>query len=63
MFKEEEKGIHRVNMERAEEAIASEARVVAVACPFCNTMLSDGIKHKEKELEVLDLAELIAASL
>jgi heterodisulfide reductase subunit D len=63
MFKEEEKGNHRVNMERAEEAIASEARVVAVACPFCNTMLSDGIKHKEKEVDVLDLAELIAASL
>lgn len=71
MFKEEEKGQQRVNLERSEEAIDANARVVAVACPFCNTMLSDGIKQKEKEkdkerdneVQVLDLAELIAKSL
>lgn len=65
MFKEEEKGNTRVNFERAEEAVATGASVVAAACPFCNTMLTDGVKNleKENEIKVMDIAELIAASL
>lgn len=65
MFKEEEKGSTRVNWERTEEALASGAGVIAAACPFCNTMMTDGVKSREKEdsVQVLDIAELIAASL
>jgi heterodisulfide reductase subunit D len=65
MFKEEEKGTTRVNFERSEEALATGAGVIAAACPFCNTMLTDGVKHEEKEetVKVLDVAELIAASI
>ncbi|GAB2661369.1 (Fe-S)-binding protein [Flavihumibacter cheonanensis] len=65
MFKEEEKGTTRVNWERTAEAIETGAAVVASACPFCNTMMTDGIKNKEKEdsVQVLDIAELIASSL
>lgn len=65
MFKEEEKGTTRVNWERTAEAIETGATVVASACPFCNTMLTDGIKNKEKEenMQVLDIAELIASSI
>ncbi len=65
MFKEEEKGSTRVNFERSEEALATGAGVIAAACPFCNTMLTDGVKHAEKEdaVRVLDVAELIAASI
>ena len=65
MFKEEEKGDTRVNFERAKEAIETGASVIAAACPFCNTMMTDGIKNsnKEEEIQVLDIAELIAASL
>lgn len=62
MFKEEEKGKLRVNQERTEDAVESGADVVAVACPFCNTMMTDGIKGKELQdkVKVLDIAELIA---
>jgi len=65
MFKEEEKGTIRVNSERSNEAIGTGANVIAAACPFCNTMLTDGVKHAEKEdsVKVLDVAELVAASL
>jgi Fe-S oxidoreductase len=65
MFKEEEKGNTRVNLERTDEAISTGTALIASACPFCNTMLTDGIKNREKEEEirVLDIAELIAASL
>jgi heterodisulfide reductase subunit D len=65
MFKEEEKGSTRVNFERSEEALSTGAGVIAAACPFCNTMLTDGVKHEEKEdsVKVLDIAELIAASI
>ncbi|MDH5827633.1 (Fe-S)-binding protein [Sphingobacterium sp. SG20118] len=60
MFKEPEKGTKDVNIERIEEVIDSQATVVASACPFCMTMLKDGvkIKDKEKEIEVLDIAEI-----
>ena len=62
MFKEEEKGSIRVNFERTKEALDTGAGVIASACPFCNTMLTDGVKHEEKEdqVKVLDIAEMIA---
>ena len=65
MFKEEEKGITRVNIERSHEAIGTGASIIAAACPYCNTMLTDGVKLAEKEdsVQVMDVAELIAASL
>lgn len=63
MFKEEEPGQKRINTERAEEAIETGASIIASACPYCNTMLTDGVKNKEKEndLQVMDIAELVAA--
>ena len=65
MFKEEEKGTTRINIDRTNEAIATGASVIAAACPFCNTMMTDGVKLAEKEdtVQVLDIAELVAASL
>ncbi len=65
MFKEEEKGVARVNMERTSEAIDTGASIIAAACPFCNTMLTDGVKGKEKEqhVSVYDIAELVEASM
>lgn len=64
MFKEPEKGRKDINIERAEEAIATGATTIAVACPFCMTMMSDGVKNKEKEstVSVKDLAEIVAES-
>lgn len=60
MFKEPEKGTKDINLERLEEIISTKANVVAAACPFCMTMLNDGVKHlqKEQEIEVLDIAEI-----
>ncbi|KKX47912.1 hypothetical protein L950_0223855 [Sphingobacterium sp. IITKGP-BTPF85] len=60
MFKEPEKGTKDVNIERIEEVIDSQATIVAAACPFCMTMLKDGVKIKDKEteIEVLDIAEI-----
>ena len=65
MFKEEEKGNIRINYERSNEAIDTGANIIAAACPFCNTMLTDGVKNKEKEADVavLDIAEIVAASM
>jgi Fe-S oxidoreductase len=65
MFKEEEKGDRYVSVERSTEAIETGAQIVASACPFCNTMLTDGVKNKEKESEVsvMDVAEIVAANL
>jgi len=62
MFKEAEKGNKEINIERMEDVEESKAEVVAVGCPFCMTMMSDGVKNKEKEasIKVYDLAELIA---
>ena len=62
MFKEPEKGDKDINIERTEEALETQPQIIATGCPFCNTMMTDGIKHKNKESEVLvkDLAELIA---
>ena len=63
MFKEEEKGDTRINLERANEALATGANIIAAACPFCNTMMTDGVKNnnKEDDVQVLDIAELVAA--
>jgi Fe-S oxidoreductase len=65
MFKEEEKGTTRVNFERTNEAIGTGAAVIAAACPFCNTMMTDGVKNAEKEdaVKVLDVAEMVAQSM
>jgi heterodisulfide reductase subunit D len=65
MFKEEEKGTSRINIDRSNEAIGTGASIIAAACPFCNTMMTDGVKLAEKEdnVQVLDIAELIAASM
>ena len=62
MFKEPEKGDKDVNILRTEEALETNSEIIAAACPFCNTMITDGIKNKEKEKEVsiMDIAELIA---
>ncbi|MGB5943228.1 MAG: (Fe-S)-binding protein [Leeuwenhoekiella sp.] len=61
MFKEAEPGNKEVNIERTEQAIEVKPDVVAAGCPFCNTMMTDGVKNKEKEgqIEVLDVAEMI----
>lgn len=65
VFKEEEPGNKRVNTERAEEAIATGAKIVAVACPFCMTMMDDGLKSKagDDAPKLKDLAELVAESM
>lgn len=62
MFKEPEKGKKDINIERIDEALATDAQVVAAACPFCMTMLQDGVKHynKEQEVRVMDIAEITA---
>jgi heterodisulfide reductase subunit D len=62
MFKEAEHGDKEVNIERSEEALAFEPNIIAAGCPFCNTMMTDGVKHFEKEesVKVYDVAELIA---
>jgi len=64
MFKDAEPGNKEINIERTEEALESGASTIAVACPFCMTMMSDGVKIKERDsdVKVLDLAELIAKS-
>jgi len=65
MFKEEEAGTTRVNFARAEEAVGTGATIIAANCPFCTTMLTDGVKNQEKEdsVKVMDVAEMVALSL
>lgn len=62
MFKEAEKGNKEINVERTEDVLESKANVIATGCPFCNTMMTDGVKHfnKEAEIGVYDIAEMIA---
>ncbi len=62
MFKDAEPGKKEINVERTEEALGTGADTIAVGCPFCMTMMADGVKNKEKEadVKVKDLAELIA---
>lgn len=65
MFKEAEKGNKEVFIERTEEALDTKARLVATACPFCMTMMTDGLKYKNKEEEImnLDIAELVVKAM
>jgi Fe-S oxidoreductase len=62
MFKDAEKGTKEINVERTEDALEVKPNIIATGCPFCNTMMTDGVKaiDKEDEIEVLDIAELIA---
>ena len=62
MFKEAEKGEKEINIDRTEEALELDPNVIATGCPFCNTMITDGVKlkNKGKNVKVLDLAELVA---
>jgi len=62
MFKEAEKGNKEVNIERTEDALEVKPDIIAAGCPFCNTMMTDGVKHfnKENDIQVKDIAELIA---
>jgi len=62
MFKDAESGNQEINIARTEDALETNPDIIATGCPFCNTMLTDGVKNKEKEatVKVLDIAELIA---
>jgi len=62
MFKEAEPGNKEVNIERTEDALETQATIIAAGCPFCNTMMTDGVKHFEQENNIIvkDVAELIA---
>ena len=64
MFKEDEPGTSRINFERTNDILESNATVVAANCPFCITMLSDGIKahNKQDDIMVYDLSEMIVKS-
>ena len=64
MFKDAEKGNKEINIVRTEEALDTKTSVIAAGCPFCNTMISDGVKAKEKEkdVKVLDIVELIVTA-
>ncbi len=61
MFKDAEAGDEEINIERTEEALETKPSIIATGCPFCNTMVTDGVKSKEKEadVKVLDIAEMI----
>ena len=61
MFKEAEKGNEEINIKRTKEAIDTNAKIIAAGCPFCNTMLSDGLKNQkaEQKVKVLDIAEIV----
>lgn len=62
MFKEAEKGNKEINVERTEEALETRPNIIATGCPFCNTMMTDGVKNQNREadVKVFDVAELIA---
>jgi Fe-S oxidoreductase len=64
MFKEPEPGNKDINVERTEDALETQPEIIAAGCPFCNTMMTDGVKAKEMEanVKVMDIAELIANS-
>jgi Fe-S oxidoreductase len=61
MFKDAEAGKKEINIERTEQALYTQPDIIAAGCPFCNTMMTDGVKNKEKEgsIAVMDIAELI----
>jgi Fe-S oxidoreductase len=62
MFKEAEPGNKEVNIERTEQAMEVEPEIIASGCPFCMTMMTDGVKGKDQEgkTQVMDVAEMIA---
>lgn len=62
MFKEPEKGDKDINVLRTEDALETKPNIIATGCPYCNTMMTDGVKAKEREndIAVMDIAELIA---
>ena len=62
MFKDAEKGDKEINILRTEQALETNAKIIATGCPYCNTMMTDGVKFHEKENQILvkDIAELIA---
>ena len=62
MFKDAEPGNKEINIERTEDALETQPEIIAAGCPFCNTMMTDGVKNKEREadVKVMDIAELIA---
>jgi len=62
MFKDAEEGDKEINIERTEQALDTKAEIIAAACPFCNTMMTDGVKNKKQEdmVKIMDVAELIA---
>ncbi len=62
MFKEDEPGDKRINVQRTEQLMEVYPDIIAVACPFCNTMLTDGVKNENKQddIKVVDIAELVA---
>ncbi len=64
MFKEAEPGDKEINIERTEQALETNPDIIAAGCPFCNTMMTDSIKNKEKEADIpmMDIAEMIAAA-
>jgi len=64
MFKDAEKGNKEINTERTEDALEQNPDIIATACPFCNTMMTDGVKIKEKEgsVKVLDIAEIMVSN-
>ena len=64
MFKESESGTKEINIERAENALETIPDIIATGCPFCKTMLTDGVKFKDKEndVKIMDIAELIASA-
>ncbi len=64
MFKEPEKGDMDINVMRTEDALKTKPNIIATGCPYCNTMMTDGVKAKEREetIKVLDVAELIASA-
>lgn len=65
MFKEEENGKERINIERTNEALDQNPDIIVANCPFCTTMLQDGVKSAEKQdqVQVLDIVELLNASI
>ena len=61
MFKDAEAGNKEINIKRTEQALETKPNIIAAGCPFCNTMMTDGVKNKEKEgaIAVMDIAELV----
>ncbi|GAA0744983.1 MULTISPECIES: (Fe-S)-binding protein [Flavobacteriaceae] len=64
MFKEPEKGDKDINVLRTEDALKTNPNIIATGCPYCNTMMTDGVKAKEREsdIKVFDIVEIIANS-